>query len=168
MVDHGDLGIPLTDPTIKAIIMDMFAAGGETTSTTTEWAMSEMLKNARVLNKAQIELIVNSWAIGRDPNCWTEAGNFYPERFLDSSIEFKGANFEFIPFGAGRRICPGMPFGIANIELPLAQLLYHFDWKLYDGRKLEDLDMTEAFGLSVARKYDLCLVPIPYCPMSIE
>ncbi|XP_022718113.1 premnaspirodiene oxygenase-like [Durio zibethinus] len=226
--DHGDLKIPLTDSTLKAVILDMFAGGGETTSTTLEWAMSEILKNPRVLKKAQTEVrqlfgskgdvneeglrdlkylkfvvketlrlhppgpllvpresrerceingydipaktkvIINAWAIGRDPNYWAEADKFYPERFHDSSIDFKGANFEFIPFGAGRRICPAMSLGIANIELPLANLLYHFDWKFYDGRKLEDINMTEVFALSVTRKYDLCLVPIPYRPMLID
>ena len=114
---------------------------------------------------AKTKVIVNAWAIGRDPNHWPEAEKFYPERFLDSSIDFKGANFELIPFGAGRRLCPGISFGIANIELILAQLLYHFDWKSSDGRKLEDIDMSGVFGLAVGRKHDLCLVPIPYRPM---
>ena len=45
-----------------------------------------------------------------------------------------------------------MLYGIANVELPFAQLLYHFDWKLQGGRKLEDLDMDEAFGAVVRRK----------------
>ena len=113
---------------------------------------------------ANTRTIVNAWAIGRDPKYWTEAEKFIPERFLDSSLDYKGTNFTYIPFGARRRICPGIQFAIPNIELPLAQLLYHFDWKLPNGMKAADLDMTEAFGLTVRRKHDLMLIPIRYCP----
>ncbi|TXG67686.1 hypothetical protein EZV62_008961 [Acer yangbiense] len=222
--EDGDLEFPLTNNNIKAVIWDIFSAGSETSSTIIEWAMSEMLKNPRLMKEAQAEVrqvfdvkgkvdefgihelkflkaviketlrlhpaapllvprensdscqingseipaktrtIVNTWAIGRDPKYWTEAEKFIPERFLDSSLDYKGTNFMYIPFGAGRRICPGIQFAIPNIELPLAQLLYHFDSKLPNGMKAEDLDMTEAFGLTVRRKNDLMLIPIRYCP----
>lgn len=112
-------------------------------------------------------VFVNAGAIGKNPNYWNDAETFYPERFLDSSIDFKGTDFKYIPFGAGRRICPGISFALSNIELPIAQLLYHFDWKLPHGMKVEDLDMTEAPGLSIRRKHELFAIPIPYHHSSV-
>jgi cytochrome P450 len=104
------------------------------------------------------KVIINAWAIGMDSKYWADPERFYPERFID----YKGTNFEYIPFGAGRRICPGINYGMANVELTLALLLCHFDWKLPNGMKNEDLDMTELFGASVIRKEDLYLIPITY------
>ncbi|CAI8586975.1 unnamed protein product [Vicia faba] len=109
---------------------------------------------------AKTRVMVNAWAIGRDPKYWVEADNFKPERFLNNPIDFKGIDFEFIPFGAGRRICPGLAFALPSIELTIAQLLYNFNWKLPNDMKNEQLDMTELFGITASRKHDLCLIPI--------
>ncbi|KAI5674714.1 hypothetical protein M9H77_15078 [Catharanthus roseus] len=215
----GDFGSTLTDNNIKSVIMDIFSAGSETTSTTLGWAMSELLKNPETMKKAQDEVrkifdrsqnveesgldklkylqaviketmrlhppvpmlipresseqceingydipaksrvIVNAWAIGRDSRYWPDAEKFNPDRFLGSAVDYQGKDFKYIPFGAGRRTCPGISFGVINVELILAQLLYHFDWKLPDGLSNEELDMSELFGLTVRRKNDLCLIP---------
>ncbi|CAI0434075.1 unnamed protein product [Linum tenue] len=207
------LDFQLTDDSIKAVILDIFLAGSDTSSTTIIWVMSELVKNPRVLRQVQEEVrsvcgskgdvdesmlpelrylklvikealvprqcsedceidgfhikaasyvLVNVWAIGRDPKYWKDPEKFRPERFISSSVDFKGANFEFLPFGAGRRMCPGLLLGMANVELPLAKFLYHFDWKLAGGMKPQDLDMDESFGGTSTRKNDLKLIPIPY------
>ncbi|XP_019179448.1 PREDICTED: premnaspirodiene oxygenase-like [Ipomoea nil] len=223
--EKGGFNFPITTDNIKAVIQDMFSAGTETSASTTEWAMSEMLRNPGVMEKAQAELrevvkgkdkiqeidvkelkylkmviketlrlhppiplllprecreereiegyvippktkvIVNAWAINRDPEHWKDPESFKPERFRDNNdgMEYMtgGQNMEFIPFGGGRRVCPGIAFGLANVELPLANLLYHFRWKLPDGTKPADVDMTEVFGASSKRKNNLFLIATP-------
>ncbi|XP_027361957.1 cytochrome P450 71D8-like [Abrus precatorius] len=218
------LDVKITARSIKALILDVFAAGTDTSASTLEWAMAEMMRNPRVREKAQAEIreafgekeiiheadleqltylklviketlrvhpptplllprecseltiidgyeipaktkiMVNVWAIARDPQYWTDPERFFPERFDGSSIDFKGNNFEYLPFGAGRRMCPGMTFGLATIMLPLALLLYHFNWELPNEMKPESLDMTEHFGLAIGKEKELCLIPYVYDP----
>ncbi|PUZ74407.1 hypothetical protein GQ55_1G062800 [Panicum hallii var. hallii] len=222
---EGGLDVPLTIGIIKAVILDLFSAGSETSATTLEWAMSELMRYPDVMKKAQAELrgtlngkpkvteddlahvkylklviketlrlhppaplllprearesckvlgydvpkgttvFVNAWAIGRDPRYWDDPEEFKPERFESGTVDFKGMDFEFIPFGAGRRMCPGMVFAQSNIELALAALLYHFDWKLADGLKPSELDMAEDIGITVRKKNDLLLHPIVRVPL---
>ncbi|RWW28131.1 hypothetical protein GW17_00007408 [Ensete ventricosum] len=209
----------------------MLGGGSETSSTILEWAMSELMRNPRVMRRVQEEVretvggkgqvtendingmtylrlviketlrlhppvplllprecreacevlgyqipektrvFVNVWALGRDPRYWDNATEFEPERFerRNSSVDFKGINFEFLPFGAGRRMCPGMSFGLASIELSLACLLYNFDWELPmgDEGKPQELDMSETFLLTCKRRSDLCLHAIPRIPFSM-
>ncbi|KAF5460766.1 hypothetical protein F2P56_020612 [Juglans regia] len=94
------------------------------------------------------QVLVNAWGIGRDPSTWENANSFMPERFLVSEIDVKGRHFELIPFGGGRRICPGMPLAMRMLHLMLGSFIHNFDWKLDDGVKLEDISMEGKFGLT--------------------
>ncbi|CAN6198074.1 unnamed protein product [Urochloa humidicola] len=105
-------------------------------------------------------MIMNAWAINRDPKYWDDTEIFKPERFQGSTVDFRGTDFQFLPFGGGRRMCPGMTLAHANIELALATLLYHFDWQLPPGVTPEEVDMAEKFGVDVRPKRDVYLSPV--------
>ncbi|KAF5812959.1 putative cytochrome P450 [Helianthus annuus] len=106
-------------------------------------------------------ILINAWACGTDPDSWENPDSFVPERFENSSISYMGSDFELLPFGGGRRICPGIAFGVGIIENALANLLFHFDWELPNGLKPHEIDMTEAMVLSNLPKIPLQVVPIP-------
>lgn len=104
-------------------------------------------------------IIINAWSIGRDPNTWTDPEKFIPERFDGSNIDVWGQNFELIPFGSGRRGCPGMQLGFLVVRLLVAQLVHCFDWELPGGMLPEELDMAEEFGLVMSRENHLTAIP---------
>ncbi|KAM4107454.1 hypothetical protein ACB094_04G146200 [Castanea mollissima] len=106
-------------------------------------------------------VITNAWAIAKHPSLWDNPTESQPERFLNSTIDFKGHDFQLIPFGAGRRGCPGITFAMATNDLLFANLVHKFDWALPDGAKGEDLDMTECSGLTIHRKVPLLAVATP-------
>lgn len=205
---------------IKFVILDLFAAGTETTSSTLEWAVTELLNNPEALSKARLELeqkvgkgnlieesditqlpylqtivketlrlhppvplllprkasadveitgfiipkgaqvLVNAWAIGRDTSTWDDPYSFKPERFLGSDVDVKGRNFELIPFGAGRRICPGLPLAIRMLYLMLGSLIKSFDWKLDNEVTSGNIDMEEKFGITLQKAQPLRVVPV--------
>ncbi|KAK9069915.1 hypothetical protein SSX86_010313 [Deinandra increscens subsp. villosa] len=205
----------LQKDTLKALIMEAFAAGTETTQTSLVWTMSELIRNPRVMKKLRKEItqiaqgrsmiseedlekmsylkavikeslrlhtpfslllprelmqdvklmgydiaagtqvIINAWAIGRDPTLWEKSNEFSPERFLNNSINYQGLQFKWLPFGGGRRSCPGIQFSVPVLELALANIVYKFDMALPNGIKNEDLDMTEEFGITIHRKSPL-------------
>ncbi|MCD7464794.1 hypothetical protein HAX54_053424 [Datura stramonium] len=110
---------------------------------------------------AKTQVFINAWAIGRDPLTWDHPEEYRPERFLNSDIDFRRLNFELIPFGAGRRGCPGIPFAIMVIELALAKLVHKLNFALPKGIKREDLDMTECTGITIRRNLPLLAVATP-------
>ncbi|KAL0912101.1 hypothetical protein M5K25_018050 [Dendrobium thyrsiflorum] len=124
----------------------------------------ENLKDAKVNGydiPAKTMIYVDVYSIGRDPKYWEDPEVFWPERFENSSVNFKGSNLEFIPFGAGRRLCPGIALAMANVELAFANMLYSFNWTLPDGITEEDVDLRPKPGLTTPKLISLVLVATP-------
>lgn len=201
-------------------IQDIFIAGTETNSSTTAWAMTELLLNPHMFSRLREEvstivgedgkiqeakildlpylqaviketlrlhlpvpllvphktetevklgkyiipkntrILVNAWSMARDPMYWENPLTFNPERFFENEqIEYKGQHFKFIPFGSGRRMCPGISFAHRVVSLTVASFVYHFDWKLPHAR--EEMDMNTVFGLTLLRATPLVAIPLP-------
>ncbi|XP_047326160.1 cytochrome P450 71A1-like [Impatiens glandulifera] len=225
--EDRSLQVHLTMDHIKCQLLDIFVAGTDPSSVTLVWAMIELIKNPKSMNKVQEEVrsikhenqgycyileddldkliylkavvketlrlhppaplgvphlatqtcnikgykilkgnivYMNLLAIGRDPEYWENPEEFWPERFLESAknIDFRGQDFGFIPFGAGRRGCPGLNLGVIIVELALANLLYQFKWELPHGMKNEDIDSELRPGITMHKKNDLILMAKPY------
>ena len=84
-----------------------------------------------------------------------------PERFLGRTVDLRGGDFDLIPFGGGRRICPGMPLAIRMVHLVLASLLNQFTWRLPDDVERNGIDMAEKFGLTLIKAVPLCAIATP-------
>uniref|UniRef100_A0A7N0SYN8 Cytochrome P450 n=1 Tax=Kalanchoe fedtschenkoi TaxID=63787 RepID=A0A7N0SYN8_KALFE len=215
---RSDEPAKIGDKEINIFILEIFMAGSETTSSTTEWAMTELLHNPtklaklksemrqvvgdRVLEESDIEALpylqavvnetlrlhppipflvprramrdtkflnydipentqvfVNTWAIGRDPEIWTDPDTFDPERFIGSRVEYRGKNFEFIPFGAGRRMCAGVPLAHRILNLVLGSLVHSFDWELESLVRPEAMDARGTLGITMRKLEPLRAVP---------
>ncbi|MBA0646630.1 hypothetical protein Goklo_014580 [Gossypium klotzschianum] len=204
---------------IKHLILVLFTAATETTTSTIEWAMAELLHNPQALLEARRELkkiigkgnlveesnvtclpylqaivketlrlhppapfliprkaeadievhnfvvpkgaqvFINAWVIGRDPNFWEEPDLFRPERFIRSEMDVKGKDFGLIPFGGGRRICPGLPLAMRMLHSMLGTLIHSFDWELEDGVAPENLNMDEKFHFVLQKAKPLRAIP---------
>ncbi|KAK3405859.1 hypothetical protein EUGRSUZ_K02083 [Eucalyptus grandis] len=209
----------LSEKQINTFILEIFLAGAETTSSTIEWAITELLLNPESMVKVKSELsqvvgsarkvqeadidqlpylqavvketfrlhppipflvprramrdtvfmgydipkntqvFVNTWAIGRDPDVWMDPMVFKPERFIGSKLDYKGQHFEFIPFGAGRRMCAGVPLAHRVLHLAFGSLLHEFDWE-FNGRKdPKTIDMRDRLGVTMRKYEPLLAVP---------
>ncbi|XVF39854.1 hypothetical protein PTKIN_Ptkin01aG0065900 [Pterospermum kingtungense] len=92
------------------------------------------------------QLIVNVWAIQRDPSVWVEPNKFKPERF-QGVLEEKGG-VKYLPFGQGRRICPGATKGLRLVLLALGAAIQCFEWEKIGS---EMVDMTPGTGLALSK-----------------
>lgn len=109
-------------------------------------------------------VLVNIWAIQRDPEIWENPEEFRPERFIGDGCErgdYQGQNFNLLPFGSGRRICPGIPLGDKMVHYVLATFLHSFEWKLVEGTKL---DFSDKYGISMKKVQPLVAVPSTRLP----
>lgn len=107
------------------------------------------------------KVFLNAWAMHRDPHFWATPTEFRPERFLeahDEKLDYFGNNLKYIPFGAGRRICAGLPLGERMLMHVVAMLLHLFEWKLPNGSKL---DCEEKLGVVLEKSTPLIAVPVP-------
>ncbi|VAH24276.1 unnamed protein product [Triticum turgidum subsp. durum] len=159
---------------LTTIVFEVIAAGSDAMSITLEWAMAELLRNPSVMAKEGVEIggyavpngstvIFNAWAIMRDPAAWERPHEFVPERFLgkaDQVVDFRGKAFEFIPFGSGRRLCPGVPMAERVVPFILASLLHAFEWRLPDGVSPTELDVSERFTTANVMAVPLKAVPV--------
>ncbi|KAH6810238.1 hypothetical protein C2S51_024000 [Perilla frutescens var. frutescens] len=95
------------------------------------------------------QLMVNIWKIQRNEKLWEEPLEFRPERFLTSHKDLdmrSGHNFELIPFGSGRRSCPGSSLALQILHSTLASLLHCFEFARPNSDT--EIDMTESSGLT--------------------
>ncbi|CAL5420546.1 unnamed protein product [Camellia sinensis] len=107
---------------------------------------------------------VNVWAVARDPAVWKNPMEFRPERFFEEDVDMKGHDYRLLPFGAGRRVCPGAQLGINLVTSMLGHLLHHFVWTPSEGVKPEEIDMSENPGLVTYMKTPVQAVAKPRLP----
>mgnify|MGYP004707688833 CR=1 FL=1 len=149
---------------IQAIVKEAFRLHPSTPLSLPRMATENCEINGYFIPKGST-LLVNVWAIARDPDMWADPLEFRPERFLPGgekpNVDIKGNDFEVIPFGAGRRICAGMSLGVRMVQLLTATLIHAFDWDLPNGQGAEKLNMEEAYGLTLQRASPLMVHPKP-------
>uniref|UniRef100_A0A2P2J2F3 Cytochrome P450 n=1 Tax=Rhizophora mucronata TaxID=61149 RepID=A0A2P2J2F3_RHIMU len=215
----GEEPTKISDRDINIFILEIFMAGSETTSSTIEWAITELLLNPESMSEAKAELaqvigadrkveesdidnlpfmqavvketlrchppipflvprkaihdtnfmgydipkntqvLVNTWAIGRDPDAWEDPSSFKPERFIRSTIDFKGQHHELIPFGSGRRMCAGLSLAHRTLHIILGSLLHEFNWELDPGIDPATMDMKDRLGVTTRKFEPLLVVP---------
>ncbi|XP_077221343.1 flavonoid 3'-monooxygenase CYP75B137-like [Tasmannia lanceolata] len=218
--EQADPKTPLTMTEIKALLLDLVLGGVDTSSTTLEWAMAEMLNKPETIREAQEELdavvgkdnviedkhfsqlhyldavaketlrlhppnpfliphspseacvvggynipegssvFVNLYAIQRDPSMWENPLEFKPERFLTpgNKWDYRGNDFNYFPFGSGRRICPGISLAERSLIYVLGSLLHSFDWKLPEGTKFS---LSDQFLGVIKIKNPVMAIPTP-------
>ncbi|KAL0456310.1 UNVERIFIED_CONTAM: Trimethyltridecatetraene synthase [Sesamum latifolium] len=224
LAEDPNLEVKLTVDHVKGLLQNLIVGGTDTSATTVEWAISEILRQPRIIEKAKEELdrvigrnrwveekdysqlpyieaiimesmrlhplatflaphyamddrkvagydiakgttvLVNTWSIGRDPNAWDSPLEFMPERFLGKEIDMTGSNFAMLPFGSGRRRCPGYNLGLKVVRTTLANLLHGFELKLVEGMRPEDISMEEEYGLTTHPKEPLSIIVEPMLP----
>ncbi|KAL8485842.1 hypothetical protein ACS0TY_027945 [Phlomoides rotata] len=222
--EDPNLDVQLTKDCVKALIQNLIVGATDTSATTIEWAINEVLRHPHIIKKAKEELdriigrnrwvqetdlsqlpyiesiiketfrvhplatllaphcaindcwvagyeiakgttiLINTWSIGRDPNSWDAPEKFLPERFMGNEIDALGSNFSFLPFGSGRRRCPGYNLALKVVPTTFANLLHGFNFKLVEGMRPQDICMEEEYGLTTHPKLPLSIIMEPTLP----
>ncbi|KAK1412896.1 hypothetical protein QVD17_34484 [Tagetes erecta] len=109
---------------------------------------------------ANTTTFVNVWSLGRDPSHWESPHEFKPERFEGKQLDVRGQHFNFLPFGTGRRMCPGISLALLTIHITLGSMIQCFEWKAGENGNLANVDMEEGIGFTVPRANHLVCVPV--------
>ncbi|KAM0027690.1 putative 3,9-dihydroxypterocarpan 6A-monooxygenase [Helianthus debilis subsp. tardiflorus] len=109
---------------------------------------------------ANTTVFINVWALGRDPNHWENPLEFRPERFEQNNVDVRGQHFHIIPFGSGRRICPGTSLSLQMIQTTLGSMIQCFDWKAGEDGNLTSVDMEEGPRITLPRANPLVCIPV--------
>ncbi|MBA0767724.1 hypothetical protein Gotri_016583 [Gossypium trilobum] len=183
----ADAEVKLTRDQIKNFFMELFMAGVDTTAAAIRWAMEELINhpnifkilreeidsvvgNNRLIKESDVpklpylqakgtRVFINVYLLMRDPNCYKEPEKFMPERFLGNCTEMKGRDFHYLPFGSGRRGCPGASLATSLLHATIGALVECFDWKVEDGEKAD----TEATGTGYSGAF---ASPLPCYPIT--
>lgn len=227
--EDADPELKLSMEAVKALVHDLMPGGTDTSGTTIEWGIHEILKHPRVLTKLREEMdrvvgrerwieeedttkmpyleaiikeivrlhplspllaphyaiedanvagydipkgtvvLINTWSIGRHPYYWQDPYEFKPERFLEGKeIAMNGQDFSLLPFGSGRRRCPGYKLGLKIVRTTISNVFHGFNWKLYpEGMKPDDICMVERYGLTTCPEVPATMIPEPRLPAHI-
>ncbi|KAI3819971.1 hypothetical protein L1987_13826 [Smallanthus sonchifolius] len=110
--------------------------------------------------QANTDIFINVWALGRDPDYWENPLAFRPERFQEKHMDVRGQHFELLPFGSGRRMCPGTSLGLQMIHATFGAMIQCFEWKAGKDGNLTIVDMVEKPGFNLPRANPLVCVPM--------
>ncbi|GKC32220.1 cytochrome P450 93A3-like protein [Tanacetum coccineum] len=217
--EDENMEMKLTTDSIKAFILDIFAAGTDTSAITVEWTLAELINHPNIMKKAVEEIdqvvgknrllqesdipnlsylqaivkeslrlhpvvpliqrlstedctlggyhipanttiFLNVWEVGRDPTHWENPLEFMPERFENKQLDVRGQHFHLVPFGGGRRMCPGTSLALMVAHATLGSMIQCFDWKAGKDGNLNSIDMEEGIGVTLPRANPLVCVPV--------
>ncbi|KAK1412918.1 hypothetical protein QVD17_34522 [Tagetes erecta] len=219
IAEDDSMEIELTKDNIKALILNMFTAGTDTSALTIEWALAELINHPNIMKKAVEEIdnnigknrlleesdipnlpylqsvvketlrlhaagpfiprkstkdcivagyhipaktnvFVNIWAMGRDAKYWENPLEFRPERFIENQVDVRGGHFQMLPFGSGRRMCPGTSLALLLVQRTVGVMVQCFEWKAGKDGNLTSVDMEERATLTISRANPLVCVPM--------
>ncbi|KAG6407028.1 hypothetical protein SASPL_130008 [Salvia splendens] len=145
-------------PYLQAVIKETFRYHPPGPLAVTRMSEADQEVNGYTIPKGT-QIVINTWSMAKDPSIWTDPESFEPGRFLDNKMDFKGHHFQLIPFGAGRRICPGMPLATRILQMTTAVLVHNFDWLLEKDKDHPD-HKQDNFSITLCKPTPLRAFPL--------